>query len=113
MTALVEKEHLKIQKKFYEEMERQLLIKVSPALILLPDDTKASVITICSQIIKKNVERNAKLWMETNYSKGIYLNLTPFYEGPRNVRRGGAWKGGCTYISSFLGENYEDPLDFS
>ena len=110
MTALVEKEHLKIQKKFYEEMERQLLIKVSPALILLPDDTKASVITICSQIIKKNVERNAKLWMETNYSKGIYLNLTPFYEGPRNVRREEArGKGGARTFPVFWGKIMKIP----
>ena len=104
MTALVEKEHLKIQKKFYEEMERQLLIKVSPALILLPDDTKTSVITICSQIIKKNVERNAKLWMETNYSKGIYLTLSPFYEGPEMCVEEARGKGGARAFTVFWGK---------
>ena len=62
------KSHLNNHRKGKDIIEEQLAQKVQPSLhLLLPDDTKDTVVKFCYKIIEKRIRQDANDWMKKNW----------------------------------------------
>jgi len=66
--CMTKKSHLNNHRKGKDIIEEQLAQKVQPSLhLLLPDDTKDTVVKFCYKIIEKRIRQDANDWMKKNW----------------------------------------------